>query len=297
MGRKLSEIIAHPGQSLERARAKLAAVFTPKEFVADAEHRSDSENGRYVASVMRAVGSYKHFSRFKRDPHYRKILEHVSHDQGQAYLDVLQKRDPALLDRALQTVLRSDKVGSPIKSDYGALGPLSPTTLRYVKVASDLKQLFGETIGADIAEIGCGYGGQCNVLDTLFEVEEFHLFDLPVVNELIAKYLESYVMRAAYQTCTLNSAQPRPYDLVISNYAFSELPKHIEMAYIRKVLAKAKRGYLTMNSGKGGDRDRGKLTLDELRAVLPPFDIFDEQPLTSRYNYIIVWGHTAGATL
>ena len=63
------------------------------------------------------------------------------------------------------------------------------------------------------------------------------------------------------------------------------------MTYIRKIIAKAKRGYLTMNTGKTeSSRDVNKLTIEELRSILPSFEILPELPLTSPNNYIIVWG-------
>ncbi len=91
---------------------------------------------------------------------------------------------------------------------------------------------------------------------------------------------------------------PQDYDLVISNYAFSELPEPVERTYIDKVLSRSKRGYLTMNSGLSdhAGRESEKLTLDELKNLLPPFEIFEEKPY-AKHNYIIVWGHQEGATL
>jgi hypothetical protein len=93
---------------------------------------------------------------------------------------------------------------------------------------------------------------------------------------------------------TLNqSLGKETYDLVISNYAFSELPSQVQRKYIQKVLASAKRGYLTMNSGtsKAAFQDN-KLSLTELRALLPDFETLPEEPLTHPGNYIIVWGRT-----
>ena len=46
-----------------------------------------------------------------------------------------------------------------------------------------------------------------------------------------------------------------------------------------------------MNSGIGGKRSEGKLNIDELRILLPRFEIFKEEPLTEEHNYLIVWGH------
>jgi hypothetical protein len=74
---------------------------------------------------------------------------------------------------------------------------------------------------------------------------------------------------------------------VISNYAFSELPSHLQRTYIKKVLSNSKRGYLTMNSGRGSSRDEGKLSIDELRELLPSFEIHEEKPQTASNNYAL----------
>ena len=150
---------------------------------------------------------------------------------------------------------------------------------------------FGENIGKSIAEIGCGYGGQALVLDALFQLDKYSLYDLPLVNKLISKYLESYILNGSYQTTTLNRSTVSKFDLVLSNYAFSELPKHIQLKYVEKVLANSSKGYLTMNSGKGGKRSKGKLSIEELEQLIPNFEVFEENPKTSKFNYIIVWGH------
>lgn len=263
-------------------------------FAFSKDYRSESENGRYVAAVLRSLRDQAAFENFKQDLAYQEILEHVTCQQGYDYLNLLIHRNDGLLEEALKTVLVSDSTGNPKKCIYEGLPiPLSATTLRYVKVASDLYHLFGKGLG-EVAEIGCGYGGQCLVNDGLLNYQHFSLFDLPIVNKLIERYLDYTLMNGSYEVYSLNKKTPQLYDLVISNYAFSELPAQLQIAYIRKVLAKSKRGYLTMNSGMGGDLDNGKLGIDDLRRLLPPFECLEEEPLTYRHNYIIVWGHNEG---
>ena len=273
-------------------RHKYLAVPTmSRVFAHRAEYRSDSENGKYGAAVMKALTSQNAFDNFKQNRAYRKIVEHVSREHGEAYLQIVLARKDGLLQAAAETVFKSDDVGNPVKYRYeGMEGALSPTTLRYVKVASDLKGLFGDKIGR-VAEIGCGYGGQALVNDQLLTISHATLFDLPFVNELIRKYLNSMLLNGAYSVSTINEALPASYDLAISNYAISELPSVLQRKYIEKVVANAARGYLTMNSGLSGNRSAGKLSIEQLREMLPAFEIFEEAPLTSPFNYIIVWGH------
>jgi putative sugar O-methyltransferase len=285
------------GDEVQKLLLKLVPGL--REYSSAEDLRSDSDNGAYLHSVRRAVDSYRHFRNFKRDKSYNKILEHVSEQEGAEYLKILQTRDDGILKDAFDTLLKSDEIGNPRKYDYGTGFALSPTTLRYLKVASDLKILFGESIGSNVAEIGAGYGGQALVCDTVFKTDEYHVFDLPDVTRLVAKYLESFLLHGAYVPQTINTVTGQKYDLVISNYAFSELPRVVETTYIRKVLKQSSRGYLTMNSGLSdhAGREDAKLSLDELKTMLPEFEIFEEKPLTAPHNYIIVWGHRAGAKL
>jgi hypothetical protein len=178
--------------------------------------------------------------------------------------------------------------------EYKSIGLISPTTLRYIKVASDLKMLFGEHIGESIVEIGCGYGGQALVNDRAFKIKQYKLIDLPPVLTLISKYLESHILNCSYETSTLNqTSNSGKYDLVISNYAFSELPGPLQLKYVEKILINCKKGYLTMNSGKADTKidSMGRMTIKQLEKLLPPFELLEEKPLTNNENYIIVWGH------
>lgn len=284
---KLSSLARRFSLSGDDARSKIYANAE--------QYRSDSENGAYAAVVLRALEDQISFDNFKRMPAYQEILEHVSEQQGAVYLDILKNRNDGLLVKALKTVLVSDSTGNPIKYNYeDCFIPLSPTTLRYVKVASDLNHLFGSRLDK-VAEIGCGYGGQCLVNDALLGYKRSVLFDLAFVNRLIERYLDYSLMNGAYEVATINQKLPQQYDLVISNYAFSELPAELQRMYIKKVLANSKRGYLTMNSGTGGALNKGKLNIRELRDLLPPFECLSEEPLTYEHNYIIVWGHKEGS--
>jgi len=152
--------------------------------------------------------------------------------------------------------------------------------------------IFGDNIGERIAEIGVGYGGQLLVLDRIFAFKQYTFFDLPPVLELAEKYLESFILNGAYYPTTINQhSGDMEFDLVISNYAFSELPSNLQLCYIEKVLSKSKRGYITMNSGLENSNLHGDhLTLSALEGILPPFQILEERPLTATSNYIIVWG-------
>jgi hypothetical protein len=102
--------------------------------------------------------------------------------------------------------------------------------------------------------------------------------------------LEGHVLNGLYKTCTLNKHNgQQQYDLVISNYAFSELPLQLQEKYIFKILKNSQRGYLTMNSGMSSSTFKGNfLSIDKLKEFLPEIQIKKEEPETANGNYVIV---------
>jgi hypothetical protein len=271
---------------------KSDAAIHPKVFVGAEYIRSDTDNGVYIRAVENANHNFEAFLNFKRDEDYRYVLEHVCYEQGREYLEILRSEAPDFVENVSRFLI-NDIVGNPIRFSYEGIGLVSPTTLRYLKVASDLRQLFGDLNGVQVGEIGVGYGGQLLILDQIYEFRRYDLYDLPPVLRLTSRYLESHLLNSAYKTTTPNQCgKDSSYDLVVSNYAFSELPAKLASKYVEKVLSRARRGYLTMNSGRGTcERNLGKLTLADYRNLLPAFEIKDERPLTAPDNYILVWGH------
>ena len=278
------------------SRPGLSRFFNQK-YLSGSKFKSDSEKIEdYLNAVDRAVRSGRRFNGFKRDKSYQIVLEHVTEQLGSKYLEVILSRDDGFFENGIKSINQLDEVGRPIKYRYETpLGPmlLSPTTLRYLKVASDINGLFGSSFEC-VSEIGGGYGGQALVNDQLLRVKHAEIFDLPIVNNLITKYLNIPVLNGSFSVSTLNQAVEKSYDLVISNYAFSELPIELQTQYIKKVIAKSKCGYLTMNTGLKANKNRGKdrITPEQFQSLIPSAEIFEEIPPTNGdNNWLIVWGH------
>ncbi len=253
---------------------------------------SDSDSTRYSYFVNSAVSSERVFRKFRRNFYYRQILEHVNYKLGFSYLSRLSKESIEDL-RNFEDVASLSFVGSPRRFYFKSLGLISPTMIRYQYVSQELQRYFGESIGKNVVEIGVGFGGQYAILNNAYEIEKYTMFDLPQVMELTHKVLKTAGVEVS-KIFAGNIENPliQECDLVISNYAFSELPRDVQRKYIEGILAKSQRGYLIMNSGRTdfSGRSSGKFTLEELREVLPFFEVFEEDPLTGPDNYLIVWG-------
>lgn len=222
------------------------------------------------------------FDTFKTHPSYTEVLEHVTFELGQQYLDLLPKDFP------FREGTKNDTYGGAQVYNY-SIGNISPSSLRYLSVAHNIEKLFGPTEDFEIGEVGVGYGAQALILKNLYKWKSYTFYDLPEPLALTKKYLQFHGISNSCEFYT----QPNwteGYDLIISNYAFSELTRQLQNIYLEKVILPAKRGYLTMNfiSHGGGIYSYSKDEILEKLASKNP-KILPEIPLTSAENCVIIW--------
>ena len=254
-------------------------------------NKSDSQVTFYEKSVNEIISSQGAFKRFRRKYNYREILEHLTYHDGKRYLDYLNLNYPEWKSRLSQFVL-NDRIGSPRTFKFQGIGPVSPTTLRYIAVAHDIEKLFGFEKISNVVEIGGGYGGQFSVLQNFKKFSTYQIFDLPEVQELISRFInELGVEQAKFPLYPPKNFENESIDLVISNYAFSELPREVQEIYLESICKFAKNGFFLMNSGLNNysGRSKGKLKLEEIREKIPNLRIAPENPSTGPDNYLLYW--------
>ena len=202
-------------------------------------------------------------SNFKRDARLKKIFEHSTERQGIDYLNKVYQENISLFDNEFT----NDKIGGANKY-FSDKVEYSPSTLQYIGVLSNLITHFGSLDNLRIVEIGGGYGGQARTILDIYKPACYHIIDLYEVTLLQSRYLKEF-------DCVDCFTQPtgQEYDLVISNYALSEIKDNDE--YMKQVVMKSKHGYITCNT------DFVKLPFEHKR--LP--DI----PSEAKENYILVW--------
>ncbi len=253
---------------------------------------SISEQSNYPRFCLQAAKDDAVFSQFKRSPSYRPILEHVPFEQGLGYLSIIEAKYAYLLSH-IDGFRKNDLLGNPETFNFGpVVGRMSPTTLRYMKVSGDLYSLFGDLTGKKIIEIGAGYGGQCKIISELSDFSSYTIVDLPEVILLAEKYLKALEIKDVNFESHDQYTKSNSYDLVISNYAFSEVSVNEQISYIENILNKSSCGYLTCNfvSDQFGIKS---LSLGQLLAYLEQpgrkIRVLPEDPVTSSNNLIVVW--------
>ncbi len=244
-------------------------------------HSSASDTGTYRGCCQKAVEDDAFFEQFKWPHPYRQILEHLGGPHGRMYLDVIKHQTPWLLDH-LDDFLKNDLIGRPHElTFYEETGMISPTTLRYMKVASDLQLLFGSCLNdKSIIEIGGGYGGQCLVLSFICKFKNYTIVDLPEPLALTKKYLERHHIHNVTYKRFDEVIPDQTFDLVISNYAYTECSDEMREKYIREILKRSKRGYFT---------GLGELLVQDFERHKIAYEKFPENPCTGSSNALVIW--------
>jgi hypothetical protein len=248
-----------------------------------------SDNQAYPQVCLQASNDYRVFNNFRRNPIYNQILEHASENLGKEYLQVIHG-DSDIMAR-IDNFKPNDNYGNPNMYNYPYVGMISPSTLRYIKVLVDLKTHFQTLDNLNICEIGVGYGGQCRVINAYYRPNTYCLVDIQPALALAQRFLDNYILHSTVTYKAMNELDQINYDLIISNYAFTELPRTIQDIYLKKVILNSKRGYITYNEIT--PKEFNSYKSDELISIIPNSKIVKEEPLTHPKNCIIVWGTNA----
>lgn len=225
---------------------------------------------------------------FRRDRRITRVLEHITEQQGAAYLEVVAAQTPEFAVYK-DVFARNDLLGSPVVYDYGDFGNLSPNTCRYLKVLSDLVVMFPDIIQAtelDVVEIGGGYGGQARIIACWFRLSSYTIIDLPEALRLQRSYLQDLcpdlpVVYRRHDECEDFVGA----NLAISNYAISECRRPYARRYVETVLNKCDDGYLTGNYVNSSCPTMG----DFLAWLDKDCQIDVEKPKTAARNYLLTW--------
>ncbi len=109
------------------------------------------------------------------------------------------------------------------------------------------------------------------------------IVDLPEVNMLQERYLSHFPISAECISYKDIDKDKNEYDLVISNYAFSECVKDMQEHYIQRYMSNNERLYMTLNCLQHWEWPVN--TRENLVSVLG-LNENDERPLTHPKNFI-----------
>lgn len=278
-------------ESKSRFVRKIRRSVLKEAYYASEFHMSDSDTRNYEKRLSQLIQERSELGKFRRKTFYREILEHLNYKTGLDYIARIEQLTSSVQARELIEQSKvNDSFGRPIVFRYGNYGKVSPTTLRYISTALEISMNTRITESTSILELGCGYGGQAAILNRMFGVSNYFVIDLDPVLDLVEVYLEKINSNLSV-TNGITSHGSETWDLFISNYAFSELNRDLQLYYLERFIPRCKSGYMIMNSGltnKTG-RSQGKLCLEDVRRYIPNLVYSEEIPTTGPDNYVIRW--------
>jgi len=202
----------------------------------------------YTDACTEFVESDGKFTSFKQDSRYKKILEHVKRAESELFIESM-KCPELITEDILESFKENDLYGTPEILSYDFFGDISPSTIRYIKNTLDIVDAFGKDI-KNIVEIGGGYGGLCKTISCMVDFDNYVIIDLPEAAALAQKYTSKFDSLSGRV-----QALPFPQldviegiDLVISNYAFSECSRSIQMKYYNDVILNSDNFYMIYNN-------------------------------------------------
>lgn len=257
----------------------------------NSKNKSASEFSYYPEFCLKAALDFREFKTFRRHPKYTGVVETVSKNLAQEYLDIIKKKYCLKNNEILEIIEPLQNLGMPKKFFLkGFDTPLSALALRYLMVGLNINEKIKNYDGIDIVEIGCGFGGQALILNKLLKIKSYTFIDIWQVNILIKRFLHDSFFDKPYSLLTLNDlkSENKNWDLLISNYAFSELPLKIQKIYFENVISKSKEGYMLMNSGEKGEFGRVKnFSKQELKSKID--NSYLDNLVGTKNNYLIRW--------
>ena len=120
----------------------------------------------------------------------------------------------------------------------------------YILHVGHIKKMLGGLDNKIIVEIGSGYGGQAVVFGQEYKWNKYIMIDIPLAIELHKKYINLFpgLKNINYQTSKdINSVSS---DVVISNFAFTELNELGMTYYVNSFFKKTKSFYIQSNANK-----------------------------------------------
>ena len=251
--------------------------------VTDSEKFSSYASLCELASIDDAV-----FNNFRRSRVLAEVFDHVTLEFGKEYVSEILKYGE-ITGQIINVLKKIDSLGNPRKYLFKPFGMFSPTLLRYLKVYLDLEFYFGPLQKFQISEIGIGFGGQASLIGLQDPPRNYSFFDIPPVLTLAEKFMNKLNVPGSYEFLDGRKPIEKISDLVISNYAFSELTRSVQEIYLQNLILKSARGYITWNSLS--ERELSGYNLAELIRLIPNSQIIPERPYTGSGNVIIIWGH------
>jgi putative sugar O-methyltransferase len=244
----------------------------------------DVFGSRFLTSCHEIVSNDSVFNRFKQNEDFKTVIANDSLSKiitDQIYKSIISDNE---IMNNIHQYKTNDNIGLPTLYHYPILEYISPGTMYFIYILIDLKRHFEDIHTFNIVEIGSGYGGQAKILLD-YGIQSYSMIDISPTLDVCKKYLNKfeYINTSFY---TPDEIIQTSYDLVISNWCFSEFDRNGIDFYIESVIKYCKNGYFMMNVW---DESMKQYILQSLRKYFNTVEDYPEFPKThSNPNWLLV---------
>ena len=273
----------------------LKLIYKIIEYLKSDFKLSRSSNKRYPEYCKIASEDNEAFQNFRNNNSYTSVLEHVSPELSKEYYQALKNLNYS--DDYIYSICKIlDQPGNPKKIKFNdSTTELTGSSLRYLYTGLDIKSKLNITEKINVVEIGAGYGGQSVILDKIINIENYLFVDLKEVNLLIDRFLNNFKVNFNYSFKSLEDdfQDNFEFDLIISNYAFSELPRNLQNLALNKIINKSRSGYMIVNSHNLEKafflKKYNFYTIDELKEIISNLIVLEEKPQSHKNNKLLTF--------
>lgn len=255
-----------------------------------AETSITAGNDSYRDICKKASTNEYYFRTFRSMPAYINAVEITD---GEAFADYIRTKASKETKKNLSAFRLLDTIGLVSKTNFPELGEFSATTLRYIVLADHMSKVLHIPVNATIVEIGAGFGGQCYVLSDAQPFRQYYIYDIPEAAGLIGRVMEELAVSDVVLVPFKDPLPENKIDLFISNYAYSECSREMQLDYFDRVIKKADRGYVIYNQIAKRVFGMDSLTPDEFVALLKGSgkhpQVLSEPLQTAEDNVLIIW--------
>jgi len=274
------------------AIALLVFVFTSLQGEADSQKSTTGNSLPYREICLNAAQDDTIFQNFRSIEAYFNAVEC---GQGGEFANYIRSHATSKTLSLIPQFRELDLYGNPARNMIQDFGLFSGTTLRYILVADHISRLFDLPKDYKVVEIGAGFGGQAYVLSQLLPFSHYYIYDLPEVEMLIDKMMSTLSVHNVECLDRYIELPEDSIDLFISNYALTECDRSTQLDYFKRVVVKAKRGYILYNDTNIFDHLSLSdfIELFQAQGIHPK--IHPEPVFSYTGNVLITWDKTTDA--
>ena len=206
-------------------------------------------------------------------------------NRGNKYLNYLFKNNKNIILDNLDKLIKHNTFGNPILYNFkfgNNILRMSDSIIPPLYLITKIKKYFNKIDNnLKIMEIGCGFGINTVIFSDLIGFSKYYMIDVPIMLKLQEKYISHFNIKNIiyinpYDNLNEINNLNEEYDFFISDFAFTEFSKKLQLYYFNTIIKKCKKGIILGRININKENINSYLNKDIYNLFLKYFKIFYE---------------------